>query len=183
MSKHQWKQQVRQHLQHYHALLWQTRTPQEKRALRWGAVALLILLGVWQLQAQRQQTQQLHQRLQTAVKEREQLLHIQHQATQIVPRRYTYSVEEQHQALAQSLATKSLSAYMRFADKDKKAAPPWHIQVDAMPATLLTQWLFHTPTQLQLHVSHLHLQRSQKEGREQAALLSGQIHLQPQEQP
>lgn len=173
--------QVAHRIQHYKTRLWESRTPQEKRTLRLGALTLALLLCGWQLHAQSEQSRQLTQNREQALAEHAELLRIQAQSQVMPSSHYRFTVQEQQKALEQTIASPQFEPYLQLTPFLSASQPHWRVQVETMPAPLLSQWLFHIPSQLQLHVDMLTLHRSQKEGRELSAMLSGEIQLQPKE--
>lgn len=175
------QQQISHHIQRYKKQLWDSRSSQEKRTLRLGCLALAVLLCGWQLHAQTEQSKQLTQNRIRALAEHAELLQIQAQSKDTPATHYTFTAQEQHQALEHSITSPQFEPYLQLTSFLSATQPHWRLQVEAMPASLLTQWLFQVPNQLQLNVEMLTVQRSQKEGRELSAMLSGEIQLQPKE--
>lgn len=180
-SRSQLQHQVAHRIQHYKTRLWESRTSQEKRTIRLGGLTLVILLCGWQLHAQSEQSRQLAQNREQALAEHTELLRIQAQSQVMPSAHYRFTVQEQQKALAQTIASPQFEPYLQLTPFLSTSEPHWRVQVETMPAPLLTQWLFQIPSQLQLNVDMLTLHRSQKEGRELPAMLSGEIQLQPKE--
>ncbi|MGO3890450.1 MAG: hypothetical protein ACTJHW_05705 [Paenalcaligenes sp.] len=173
------RQQLHQRLSpllHSVHMQWQRQTPRERlraRILLWCLPFLLLgYIAFQQWQLSQQQTQQLR----VAQQEFTQLQELLGQPNPSTTIAVSYTQEELHNALQNSLQTFTAEQTVLSAMPNQPAM--WQLRIQQAPASDTLVWLLHTPAALNLSIVDAELSRARVEGREQAGVLSGIITLQ-----
>lgn len=155
---------------------WQRQTPRERlraRILLWCLPFLLlgyVMLQLWQV------SQQQQQQILVAQREFTQLQELLGQPAPTAARAVSYTLQELHDALQNSL--QRLPPEQAALTAVPNHPTQWQVRIQQAPAAETLVWLLHTPALLRLHVVDAELSRARVEGREQAGVLSGIITVQ-----